>query len=248
MKGLFLFTGTSHVYLNTLRRTIINRVPVMAIDEVTFLDNGSAMYDEQIALRLGLIPLVTDLESYNVRSKCKCKGAGCARCTLNITLNKVGPCTVFASDLKPKDPAIKPVFPNMPIIKLLDGQKLKFEAKAILGIGKDHAKFIPGALFYTNLPKFKVKNAKEAKKVMDASNDVLKLDGKKLVLLDYGKSDFAISLVEEYPDAAEIEFSDKDYIVTIESWGQLSIKAMMAETINMLNEELEELEEAIKDI
>lgn len=248
IKGVFLFEDTDHTYLNTLRRLIINRVPVMAIEEVKFLENGSAMYDEQIALRLGLVPLTTDLESYNLRSKCKCKGEGCARCTLDLTLNKAGPCTVYASDLKSKDPAVKPFYPNIPITKLLEGQTLKFEAKAVLGFGKQHAKFVPGLLFYTGIPKFKVKDAKEAKKVVEESKGVLEFDGKKLVLKDYTKSDFALSLLEEHQDAGESEISEKDFIVTIESWGQLILKDMITKTVEIFDEELDELEVEIKDL
>lgn len=248
LKGVFLFEDTNHTYLNTLRRLIINRVPVMAIEEVKFIENGSAMYDEQVALRLGLVPLTTDLESYSLKSECKCKGVGCARCTLDITLNKAGPCTVLASDLKSKDPAIKPAFPNLQITKLAEGQSLKFEAKAVLGSGKNHAKFIPGLLFYTKVPKFKVNDAKEAKKLAEESNGVLELDGKKLVLKDYTKSDFAVSIVENNKDAVEIEWNEKDYIVTIETWGQLSIKDLMAKTIDVFDAELDELETEIKGI
>ncbi len=248
LRGIFLFENTDHTYLNTLRRIITNRVPVMAIDEVKFMENGSAMYDEQIALRLGLVSLTTDLESYFVRDKCKCKGEGCARCTLDLTLNKAGPCTVYASDLKSKDPAVKPMFPNTPITKLLEGQTLKFEAKAILGTGKVHAKFVPGLMFYTSVPKFKVKDAKEAKKLVEESNKVLESDGKKLALSDYSKTDFALSLVEDHPDAVEVEMSSTDYVVTIESWGQLSVKELMSRAIEVLDEELDELEAEIKDL
>lgn len=248
LKGIFLFGDTSYTYLNTLRRIIANRVPVMAVDEVKFLENSSAMYDEQIALRLGLVPLTTDLDSYMVRGKCKCKGEGCARCTLDLTLNKAGPCTVYASDLKSKDPAVKPVFPNMPITKLLEGQTLKFEAKAILGSGKMHAKFVPGFMFYVNLPKFKVKDAKEAKKIAEDSNGVLECDGKKLSLADYSKADFALSLLEEHSDVADVDLSGTDYIVTIESWGQLSIKELMSRAIEVFDSELDELEEDIKGL
>jgi len=248
LKGVFLFEDANHTYLNTLRRIIVNRVPVMAVDEVKFLENSSAMYDEQIALRLGLLSLTTDLESYFVRSKCKCKGEGCARCTLDLTLNKAGPCTVYASDIKSKDPAVKPVFPQTPITKLLDGQTLKFEAKAILGIGKTHAKFIPGLLFYTHVPKFKVKDVKEAKKIAEESNGVLECDGKKLTLNDYSKSDFALSLVEDHQDAVEVEMSSTDIIVTIESWGQLSVKELMSRAVEVFDAELDELETEIKDL
>ena len=247
-KGVYLFEDATHTYLNTLRRLMNNRVLVMAIDEVKFLENSSAMYDEQVALRLGLISLTTDLDSYMEKSKCKCKGEGCARCTLDITLNKTGPCTVYASDLKSKDPAVKAVFPNTPITKLLDGQTLKFEAKAILGNGKTHAKFVPGFMFYINVPKFKVKDAKEAKKIAEESNGVLECDGKKLSLVDNSKADFAVSLVENNPDAVEVEMLTNDFIVTIESWGQLSLKDLMSRTIEVFDAELDELESEIKDL
>ena len=130
----------------------------------------------------------------------------------------------------------------------MDGQTLKFEAKAILGNGKTHAKFVPGFMFYINVPKFKVKDAKEAKKIAEESNGVLECDGKKLSLVDNSKADFAVSLVENNPDAVEVEMLTNDFIVTIESWGQLSLKDLMSRTIEVFDAELDELESEIKDL
>jgi DNA-directed RNA polymerase alpha subunit len=36
----------------------------------------------------------------------------------------------------------------MPIVQLLEGQEVEFEATAILGQGKDHSKWCPGLVFY----------------------------------------------------------------------------------------------------
>jgi len=145
---IFSLKGADTAYANTLRRIMGFEVPVMAIEEVEFRKNTSILYDEMISHRLGLIPLTTDLKSYNMMSECKCKGAGCASCTVKLILKAQGPCTVYSSDIKSKDPEIKPVYGKMPIVKLLEGQELEFEATAILGQGREHSKWCPGLVFY----------------------------------------------------------------------------------------------------
>ena len=145
---IFSLKGSDTAYANTLRRIMGFEVPVMAIEDVEFRKNSSILYDEVIAHRLGLVPLSTDLKSYNMMSECKCKGAGCASCTVKLILKAQGPCTVYASDIKSKDPEIKPLYGKMPIVKLLEGQELEFEATAILGQGKEHSKWCTGLVFY----------------------------------------------------------------------------------------------------
>jgi DNA-directed RNA polymerase subunit D len=133
---------------NALRRTVISDIPVMAIEEVTFQDNSSILNDEVLAHRLGLLPLKTDLKTYNTKSECTCKGKGCGKCTAILTLDIQGPKTVYAEDLKPTDPEITPVHPKTPIVKLTENQKIKLEAKAILGRGSDHTKWQAGIASY----------------------------------------------------------------------------------------------------
>jgi len=145
---IFSLSGVDTAYANTLRRIMGFEVPVMAIEDVELRKNTSILYDEIIAHRLGLIPLSTDLKSYDMMSECKCKGVGCASCTVKLTLKAQGPCTVYASDIKTKDPEIKPLYPKMPIVKLLEGQEIELEATAILGRGKEHSKWCPGLIFY----------------------------------------------------------------------------------------------------
>ncbi len=158
-KVSFILAGTTFPFANALRRIMVEEVPTMAIEEVEFRSNTSILYDEIVAHRLGLLPLKTDLKSYYLPEKCKCKGAGCARCQLKMTLkSKEG--IVHASEIKSKDPKIKPVYPNTPIVKLLKGQKIELEATASLGKGKDHAKFSPGLIFYKYKPDIEVGKVK----------------------------------------------------------------------------------------
>jgi DNA-directed RNA polymerase subunit D len=50
---------------------------------------------------------------------------------------------VTSGELISEDDIVKPISKEIPIIVLAPGQKLKFEAYARLGTGKDHAKWQP---------------------------------------------------------------------------------------------------------
>ncbi|MCK5107935.1 MAG: DNA-directed RNA polymerase subunit D, partial [Nanoarchaeota archaeon] len=70
----FLIENTTPEFANLLRRAIIDRVPVLAFDEIEFRENDSVLYDEIIAHRLAMISLKTDLKSYEPIKDCKCEG------------------------------------------------------------------------------------------------------------------------------------------------------------------------------
>ena len=46
-------------FINAVRRSV-TEIPVLAIDEVEIFKNDSALYDEVLAHRIGLIPLKTE--------------------------------------------------------------------------------------------------------------------------------------------------------------------------------------------
>ncbi len=135
----FELKDASPAYANALRRTIMREVPVMAIKEVDIYENTSSLFPEYIAHRLGMIPLTTDLTAYVLPENC-C-GGNCSKCSTILTLDVEGPKTVYSKDLKPTDENVTPAYENIPIIKLIEGQRLRLEAKAVLGRSKDHARW-----------------------------------------------------------------------------------------------------------
>jgi DNA-directed RNA polymerase subunit D len=133
----FLLRGPMTAFANLLRRYGMGQVPVFAIDKVTFYENSSAMFDEYIAHRIGQVPLTADFSRPSDE--------------IIFTLEAEGPATVFSGDLKSTDPKIKAALTNLPLVKLLEGQNIRLEAKARMGIGRQHAKFQPGLIAYEML-------------------------------------------------------------------------------------------------
>lgn len=137
----FSVKGITPAFANALRRIMIGEVPTMAIEWVDFKKNDSALPDEIIAHRLGLIPLTFDKKAYELPSECKCEGKGCSRCQVELVLKEKGPKVVYASDLKSSAKDVKPVFEKIPIVELFEGEELQLEAIAQLGLGKEHVKW-----------------------------------------------------------------------------------------------------------
>lgn len=141
------FSNIPRQYVNSLRRLSISEVPTLAIDDVVVLENSSVMHDEAVAHRLGLIPLRTDPGRFIMPSECDCKSTlGCSKCRVLLVLDAEAnekTMVVTSGELVSEDEMVKPVSKDIPIIVLAPNQKLKFEAYARLGIGKDHAKWQP---------------------------------------------------------------------------------------------------------
>ncbi len=243
----FLLKDSSTVFANTLRRLIVDDVPVMAIDEVEFKDNSSILFDEIIAHRLGLIPLKTDLKSYKMVEKPEDRES--LKCIVKLVLKAKGPCTVYSADLKSKDPAIVPVDKGFPIVKLLKGQSLEFEATALLGKGKEHAKFNSGHIFYRYKPVLEIGNVKNPEEVVDKSHgNVFEIKGGKLEIVKDNL--FTVDLAgvaEEVSNGAIKEGHDNDLFFTIESFGQLSCKEMVLRALDEFDTMLDELSEKVKN-
>jgi|TARA_B100001971_G_C18208004_1_gene548836 DNA-directed RNA polymerase subunit D len=247
----FILKDTTPAYANALRRAMVEEVPTMAIEDVEFRKNSSILYDEIVAHRLGLMPLTTDLKSYNLPEKCKCKGKGCARCQLKLTLKVKGPCTAYASDIKTKDSAVKPVHTKTPIVKLLKVQSLELEATAVLGKGKTHMKWSPGNIHYKQKAIIEINDKCDGcgKCISACPVNVLELkDNRAAIIKDNHLNCHLCNACQDICPVDSIKISpSNDFIFYVESWGQLDCKKIVVEAIKILQEELTEFSEDVKN-
>ncbi len=247
-------SGVTPAQVNTLRRLMMNEVPVMAIELVEFKQNSSILYDEMLALRLGLLPLSTDLKSYSLPTeKEQESGEYSAKSSVKLNLKAKGPCVVYAKELKSKDPKVKPLYPEMPLVKLLEGQELELTATAVLGLGKEHTKWSPGLVYYRQKPHLTIAKDADAKSILKTLKEMkldavseksgkLVVDEKKLALEPSPEA------YEDVSKAFSVTFDDDTFIFTIESWGQLSPKEIMTAATGRMEQYLTELEKQIKAI
>ncbi len=112
---------------NAIRRSVLE-IPIMAIDEVEIVKNDSALYDEVIAHRIGLIPIKTEKSIKETKFK----------------LVEKGPKTVYSSDIKP---SIGLDY-KIPIVILDNEQEVEMVAEARLGKGIEHIKYSPGLAYF----------------------------------------------------------------------------------------------------
>ncbi len=152
---LLEFEGPTAAQVNAIRRTLLADVPKLAIEDVEFhlgpirdeasgkdYDSSTSMFDEAVALRLGLLPIPTDLGQFRRKSECTCDGAGCAHCQVMYSIDRKGPCTVYAKDVVPLgDASLAILEPDVPIVRLGARQALLAYATATVGSARDHAKW-----------------------------------------------------------------------------------------------------------
>ena len=196
---------------NAIRRSVLE-IPVMAIDEVEIIKNDSALYDEILAHRIGLIPIKTDKASKEVKFK----------------LKEVGKGVVYSSDIKP---SVGTDF-KIPIVSLEKDQEVEVVCNAKLGKGVDHIKHSPGLMFYKH-------------NLDEDILDFVYIDNEGKVSYDEGElkqkgfDEDYIKKIKGVKEATELWLN-------IESWGQLDVKDIFLNAIDVLDENLKELGKSVK--
>ena len=216
---------------NAIRR-YLNQIPVLAIDEVEIIKNGSALYDEVVAHRLGLIPLKRD-KMITEKNKGK----------LKLATKKEG--IVNSGELKGN---VKVVYENVPITFLDKDQEIELVGITKAGKGIEHVKFSPGLMFYRNVTKTKIdKNLlEEIKKICPDCNFEEK--GDKVIITDDKAREIA-DLIEGVANRAnkkaEVEV-EKELVITLESFGQMDLKDVFTKSIDALKKDLAEVLKKVK--
>jgi len=213
---------------NAIRRSV-NEVPVLAIDEADVYKNDSALYDEVIAHRLGLIPLKNQKMKANqtVEIKFKVKGKG------------------ERTEVLSKELGDAAVYQDMPIVILSEGQEIEIVARARAGLGINHAKFSPGILFYKHLPKIKISGEGEKQsELAEIYPEAFEMFGEKLKVKNAAEFDLEQEDMKNYP-GVEISYGG-DLVMTVESWGQMDAKDVFIEATKALKGNLSEVSKVIK--
>ncbi|ERN14637.1 DNA-directed RNA polymerases II, IV and V subunit 3 [Amborella trichopoda] len=263
---------------NALRRIMLAEVPTIAIDLVEIEANSSVLNDEFLAHRLGLIPLTSEKAmSMRFSRDCDaCDGDGqCEYCSVEFQLSvkcdsdqtlDVTSADLVSSDIHviPVDVAGRGMDSNgfdaseqrgIIIVKLRRGQELRLRAIARKGIGKDHAKWSPGATvtfmyepeIHINDDLMETLSLDEKREWVESSpTRVFDIDPNthQVVVVDpeaYTYDDEVIKKAEAMgkPGLVEIYAREDSFIFTVESTGAIKASQLVINAIEVLKQKLD---------
>ncbi|MDD3041688.1 MAG: DNA-directed RNA polymerase subunit D [Methanosarcinaceae archaeon] len=243
----FVLSNVRTAFANSIRRAMISDVPTLAIEYANIYDNTSVIYDEQLALRLSLIPLITDIESYVPQARCPtCGGEGCPVCEVSLSLSAEGPGMVFSRDMISSDPKIQPADGNIPIVDLKKGQKLVLEAIAHMGYGKDSVKWQAGiACGYKNMPIVSIENCDACGKcASECPKGIIHIEESGATISEEDLIKCSICRLCERMceiSAIKVSFNESAFVFTMESDGSYSARDLVLNAAKVIKGRAEEL-------
>jgi DNA-directed RNA polymerase subunit D len=244
-ESLVLVRGITPAFANGIRRAMVADVPTFSIDTVRVIENTSVMFNEQIGLRLGLVPLTTDLDDFELGDE------------VTLSLSVDGPSTAYSSDLVSSDALVEAADDNIPIIDLKDGQRLEVEADAVLDTGKEHAKHQGGvAVGYRHLQRVEVVGdrgefAEEEPNILrgvieeGAAAEAADPDAADGDLVP--TSEFGNDLTQRYP-GKEVEVTDVEnaFVFHVETDGSFTTDELFVRGVETLHDRATELKDAVQ--
>lgn len=256
----FVLSGATPAFANALRRAMISEVPTLAIEDLRIYDNSSVLFDEILAHRIGLIPITTDLTRFVKQDACSCEGVGCPLCSVTFTLSVEGPGFVYSGDLISDDPETRPVHDNIPIVKLFEGQKVVLEARAVLNIGAEHAKWqATTACGYKTYPVIVITENCDAcgMCIDECPRGVLELNGRRARVVDGKLEECSLCKLCEkaclttgigLEPAISIGSDDSRFIFVVESDGSLPVLTIIEKGLEYIRTQSTDLADTLSEI
>ncbi|QHS16341.1 DNA-directed RNA polymerase subunit D [Halopenitus persicus] len=228
-----LIRGLSPAFANGIRRAMIADVPTFSIDTVRFVENSSVMFDEMLGLRLGLVPLTTPIDDFEIGDE------------VTLALDVAGPGTAYSGDLVSSEPLVEPADKNVPLIELKEGQRVELEADAVLDTGKEHAKHQGGvSVGYRHLQRVTVEGDlgefdEEETRIL---RGVIETEDGEIVPTEA----FDHDLSERYP-GKEVSVEDVPgaFVFHVETDGSVDVEELIVRAIGTIEERADELRTTI---
>jgi DNA-directed RNA polymerase subunit D len=245
-----ILDGAPLPLLNAIRRYSLAKVPIYAIDEVMIIVNTSAMFDEILAHRLGMVPLISEesldrLMSIDPDICAKCSESTekpsteiCEKCYVHMILEAEADnseVTVYSGNIKSEDPYIKPAYDNIPIVILAPGQRI--------GRGLEHAKWSPSNVaIVRHIPNISIDKSlcNLCGKCIDVCpKKVLSMDNKEIVVNNIYECTICRQCVYSCPlKAINILIDENRNILRVESSGSLKPETIVRISAEILLNEL----------
>jgi DNA-directed RNA polymerase subunit D len=161
--------------------------------------------------------------------------------------------TVYSGDMKSETPSTVPVSDKIPLAKLAPEQKIKLEAYARLGKGKNHARWQPtSACAYKYAPIITVNT-----RLCDSCGDCIKVCPKNILVKSGNKIEIqnidnctlckdCVDACQKNPKAVEVSWEENSFILNIESTGALPPERILQEALNILDAKLKDFLTEVK--
>ena len=261
------FKDVNYSFVNSIRRSLISMVPCLAIHEVDFhmgslgsyvdqendeereYESISAMFNEIISHRIGMLPIPTDEKT--VEAFANSIDDDSKLPDIMYSLHKQGPCTVYSGDLEPVSGDDSLVIPEskVPIVKLGKGQAILVYAKAIMGNAKKHAKWqcVVAPRFY-QAPALTVSSGRGSKTVLETvGKSKFKKKGKNQIIDDPVEAHEALRKLEKLwnnqdaQDSIEVTTKKDHFIFEFETNGAMKAKLALEQALKALDKQSKEL-------
>lgn len=258
----FDMIGIDPPLANALRRILIAEVPTVAISRVTIYQNTGVIHDENLAHRLGLVPIKFEPNDLQWKPS---DAAFSDQDSIMFTLHTSCPqgqdrVSVYSRDLhwKPlsaaqeeryKDNPPKPVADDILLAILKPGQEIECECYCEKGLGKEHAKWSPVCTaFYRLLPEIRLQKDILDQDALDLKKccpmDVFDIEdmpgkGKRAVVSKPRQCTTCRECLETFPGEAKglvLGKRKNHYLFSIESVGQIPAPLLFERALHKLKD------------